>query len=310
LKRKGVCEKVKGEFLQGHIGKEGTPTMGGVIILIPLLLSCLLWARATPPLVVIVLATIAFGILGFLDDIIKQKRGNGLAIRHKLFGQILIGTAVGLYLCLCPLTANSTIVVLPFIKDASFDLGLFYIPFAVLVITAASNAVNLTDGLDGLAIGSCIFVTIGLMLLAYVAGHYKLSEYLKVDFIKGGGEVVVFLAALAGASLGFLWYNSHPAQIFLGDTGSLSLGGAIGTIALVVKQEIPLIIIGGLFVIEAGSCVIQILSFGLFKKRVFAMAPLHHHFEKKGWPESKIVIRFWIIAIIFVLLSLSTLKLR
>ncbi|MFH0774387.1 MAG: phospho-N-acetylmuramoyl-pentapeptide-transferase [bacterium] len=310
LKAKGFCEKVRAEYLEGHLHKEGTPTMGGIIILASLLLSVLLWARATPPLVVIVLATTAFGILGFIDDIIKQKKGKGLAIRHKLFGEILIGTAVGLYLCLCPLTANNTVVVLPFIKGASFDLGLFYIPFAILVIVAASNAVNLTDGLDGLAIGSCIFVVIGLILLAYVAGHYKLSSYLKVDFIKGGGEIVVFLSALVGASLGFLWYNSHPAQVFLGDTGSLSLGGAIGTVALVIKQEIPLVIIGGLFVIEAGSCLIQILSFKLFGKRVFAMAPLHHHFEKKGWPESKIVIRFWIIAIIFVLLSLSTLKLR
>ncbi|MEW6102764.1 MAG: phospho-N-acetylmuramoyl-pentapeptide-transferase [bacterium] len=310
FKKRGICERVKKEYLENHIHKEAIPTMGGIIILFAIITSTILFSRCNNRLIILILlTTMGFGLLGFLDDFLKTKK-RPLKIREKLFGEIGIAILVGIYLFLCPLSASSTNIAIPFTKGFFFNLGIFYILFCILVIISSSNAVNLTDGLDGLAIGSCIFVCLGFIVMSYLAGHIKLSSYLKISYVPQAGELVVYLASLLGASLGFLWFNSHPATIFMGDTGSLTLGGVMGTTALVIKQEIPLIILGGLFVLEAGSTLIQIVSWKLFGTRVFLMAPLHHHFEKKGWYESKIVIRFWIIAIIFVLLSFATLKIR
>lgn len=311
LKKKGYYEKIKRLYLENHIHKEGIPTMGGVIILSAIISSTLLWARLDNRLVIfMLLATMGFGILGFLDDWLKVIKGRPLIIREKLLAQIGLAILIVGYLLLYPLSFEMTSIDIPFTKGISWNLGYFYILFGICVIVACCNAVNLTDGLDGLAIGSCIFVCLGLIGMSYIAGNIKFSSYLKIDYVPQGGELVVYLSSLLGASLGFLWYNSYPATIFMGDTGSILLGGILGTSALVIKQEIPLIILGGLFVVEAGSTLIQIVSYRVFKKRVFLITPLHHHFEKMGWHESKIVIRFWIIAIIFVLFSLSTLKIR
>lgn len=311
LKKKGFYEKTKREYLENHIHKEAIPTMGGVIILFGIILSTLLFARLDNRVIILILlATMAFGLVGFLDDYLKIVKKRPLIIREKLLGQIGIAILIVGYLFLYPLFPGVTSVDIPFTKGIFFDLGAFYILFGILVIIACCNSVNLTDGLDGLAIGSCIFICLGLIGMSYIAGNVKFSSYLKVSYVPQAGELVVYLSSLLGASLGFLWFNSYPAGIFMGDTGSIALGGVLGTSALVIKQEIPLIILGGLFVLEAGSVLIQIVSYRLFGKRVFLMAPLHHHFEKMGWHESKIVIRFWIIAIIFVLFSLTTLKIR
>ncbi|HAW49649.1 TPA: phospho-N-acetylmuramoyl-pentapeptide-transferase [bacterium] len=313
LKQKRITERVKKPYLENHIHKEVTPTMGGISILFIILLSTILWARLdNRAIILILLVVMGFFILGFIDDYLKIKteKTSGLLIRYKLLGQIGIGILVGVYLYLYPLSLNQTVITFPFTKGVSLDISWFYIIFCIFVVVASSNAVNLTDGLDGLAIGSLIFVGLGLIIMTYLAGHKELAQYLKIDYVPLSSELVIFLSSLLGASLGFLWFNSHPAQIFMGDCGSLALGGALGTIALIIKQEVALIIVGGLFVIEVGSSLIQIIFYKMTGKRIFLMSPLHHHFEKKGWTESKIVIRFWIIAIIFVLLSLSTLKLR
>ncbi|MEW6680469.1 MAG: phospho-N-acetylmuramoyl-pentapeptide-transferase, partial [bacterium] len=310
LKKRGICERVKEEYLENHIHKSTIPTMGGIIILFAIITSTLLFSRLDNRLIILILlVTIGFGLLGFLDDSLKTRK-RPLKIREKLSGEIGIAILISIYLFLYPLSPSSTNIAFPFTKGFFINLGIFYILFCILVIVSSSNAVNLTDGLDGLAIGSCIFVCLGLIVMGYLAGHIKLAAYLKISYVPQAGELVVYLASLLGASLGFLWFNSHPATIFMGDTGSLTLGGVMGTTALVIKQEIPLIILGGLFVLEAGSTLIQIISFRITGKKIFLMAPLHHHFEKKGWYESKIVIRFWIIAIIFVLLSFVTLKIR
>lgn len=311
LKKKGFCEKTKREYLENHIHKEAIPTMGGLVILFAITSSTLLWARLDNRVItLILLTTIGFGLFGFLDDYLKVIKKRPLIIKEKLFGQIGMALLITGYLFLYPLFSGTTSIDIPYTKGISFDLGAFYILFGILVILACCNSVNLTDGLDGLAIGSYIFVCLGLIGMSYIAGHIRLSDYLKVSYVPQAGELVVYLSSLLGASLGFLWFNSYPANIFMGDTGSIALGGALGTSALVIKQEIPLIILGGLFVLEASSVLIQIISYRVFGKRVFLIAPLHHHFEKMGWHESKIVIRFWIIAIIFVLLSLITLKMR
>jgi len=311
LKKNGFYEKVKEKYLENHIYKEAIPTMGGVIISAGIIFSSLLWTRLDNRLIILILlATMGFSLLGFLDDYLKVIKEKPLKIREKLLGQILIALTISLYIFIFPFLKEPTLIDIPFTKGISIELGVFYILFCVFTIVACSNAVNLTDGLDGLAIGSCIFVCLGLIGMSYVAGHIKLSSYLKISYVPQAGELVVYLSSLLGAALGFLWYNSHPATIFMGDTGSLALGGVLGSCAILIKQEVPLIILGGLFVVEAGSVLIQIVSFRLFGKRVFLMAPLHHHFEKKGWHEEKIVVRFWIIAIIFVLLSLATLKIR
>jgi len=296
---------------ESHFKKEGTPTMGGTLILLAIVLPTLLWADLTNLYVwVTLLVTVGYGAVGFVDDWrkVKLKNSDGLSARQKMFWQLLIALAAGAALFAYP--PFETTLGVPFIKGVRPDLGWFYIPFAMLVIVGAGNAVNLTDGLDGLAIGPMIIASGTYLVFAYVAGHAKVAAYLQINAIAGSGELSVLCGSMVGAGLGFLWFNSYPAQVFMGDVGSLSLGGAIGTIAVITKQEIVLVIVGGIFVLEALSVIFQVTSFRLWGKRIFRMAPIHHHFELKGWPEPKIIVRFWIISIILALIALSTLKLR
>jgi len=306
-----------GQFIQSdgpasHLGKQGTPTMGGVLILFSVAVSTLLWARLTNHYIGIILLTlIIFGMIGFIDDYLTQvkKRNMGLSAKAKFSIQIIAGLGISILIYNCP--DFKTELAVPFLKKFSPDLGIWYIGFSTFVIVATSNAVNLTDGLDGLAIGPIIIASVAYMIFAYVAGHVRIAEYLQVKHIASCGELAVVCGNLAGAGLGFLWFNAHPAQIFMGDTGSIPLGAVLGTIAVISKQEILLIVVGGIFVLEALSVILQV---GYFKmsngKRIFRMAPLHHHFELKGWPESKVIVRFWIISIVLALISLSTLKIR
>ncbi len=297
-----------------HREKSGTPTMGGLLILGTIFLACFLWADLRNRFIQLILfATLWLGILGLIDDLlkIKKKSREGLRPLVKLGGQIALGLIIGLYLFHHPLILeHGTCLTVPFFKNVLPDLGWFYIPFVILVIVASSNAVNLTDGLDGLAIGSLLIAGGAFAGLSYVTGHSGMAKYLNIFYMSGAGELTIFCSALVGAGLGFLWFNAYPAQVIMGDTGSLALGGALGTIAILIKKEIILLIVGGLFVLEALSVIIQVASYKMRKKRVFLMTPLHHHFELLGWKEPKIIIRFWIIAIIFALLSLGTLKLR
>ena len=296
---------------ESHFKKEGTPTMGGALILIAIVVPTLLWADLTNLYVwLTLLVTIGYGIVGFTDDLLKVRKRNsdGLSARQKMFWQLLIACGVGLALYSYP--GFQTTLTIPFFKTLRPDLGWIYVPFAMLVIVGASNAVNLTDGLDGLAIGPVIIAAGTYLLFAYLAGHANLANYLQITGVPGAGELSIVCGAMIGAGLGFLWFNSYPAQVFMGDVGSLSLGGAIGTIAVITKQEIVLVIVGGIFVMEALSVIAQVTSFRLYGKRIFRMAPIHHHFELKGWPEPKIIVRFWIISIILALIGLSTLKLR
>ncbi len=295
-----------------HLKKAGTPTMGGILIVFSITLSTLLWANLTNYYIwIALLVTVGYGIIGFIDDYFMQvkKQSKGLSARNKFFIQTALAVVAGILVYLCP--DFNTCVTIPFFKNISPDLGLGYIFFAAFVIVGTSNAVNLTDGLDGLAIGSVIIAAVTYMIFAYVAGHVKIADYLQINYVAGSGEITVFCGALAGAGLGFLWFNAYPAQIFMGDVGSLSIGSALGIVAVITKQEILLILVGGLFVIETLSVIFQV---GFFKitcgHKFFKMAPLHHHFELKGWPEPKIIVRFWIIAITLALISISTLKLR
>ncbi len=306
-----VGQMIRADGPESHQHKSGTPTMGGLLILIAILVSTLLWADMTNGYIWLVLfATTGFGLIGFWDDYLKcvRKDPKGLLARYKFGLQITIAliTALGLYSS----SAYSTVLSVPFFKDIQPDLGILYIPFAILVIVGASNAVNLTDGLDGLAIGPIMVTAVAYMIVAYVTGHSNFSDYLLIPNIKGAGELAVFCGAILGASLGFLWFNTYPATIFMGDIGSLPLGGALGTVAVITKHELLLALVGGIFVVEALSVIFQVASFKSRGKRVFLMAPIHHHFELKGWKEPKIVVRFWIIAIILGLVGLSTLKLR
>jgi len=296
---------------ESHFKKEGTPTMGGTLILAAIVLPTLLWADLGNIYVwVTLLVTVGFGAVGFIDDYrkVKFKNSDGLSARQKMFWLLLIALSGALALYLYP--AFTTTLAFPFFKGLHPELGLFYLPFAVVVIVGASNAVNLTDGLDGLAIGPMIIAAGTYLIFAYAAGNAKLADYLQISSVQGAGELSVLCGAMVGAGLGFLWFNSYPAQVFMGDVGSLSLGGALGTIAVITKQEIVLVIVGGIFVLEALSVIFQVTSFRLYGKRIFRMAPIHHHFELKGWPEPKIIVRFWIISIILALVALSTLKLR
>ena len=293
--------------------KRGTPTMGGLLILISFLLSTILWTDTKNSYIwIVLLITFGFGAIGFIDDYYKvtSKNGKGLKVGTKLIFQFLI-TAITLFL-LYNFTDHQLInqLAIPFLKDFLLDLGVFFPFFAFLVIIGTSNGVNLTDGLDGLAIVPVILTAVCLALIAYLVGNKIFSEYLNLFFIPGVGELAVLSSSLIGAGLGFLWFNAHPAKIFMGDTGSLSIGAAIGSISIIIKHELVLFIIGFLFVLETSSVIIQVLHFKLFKKRFFLMSPLHHHFEKKGWHENTIVIRFWILAVIFALLGLATLKIR
>jgi phospho-N-acetylmuramoyl-pentapeptide-transferase len=295
------------------IKKSGTPTMGGLIIIFGIFSGTFLWADLSNIYILIVIfVSISLGILGFIDDLlkIKQKNSRGLNSKLKLLGQIII-SLIAIYILL-EYSEHQFIsnLYFPFFKNLILPMGLFFIPFALFVIVGASNAVNLTDGLDGLATVPVMLVALSYTLISYVVGNTIFSEYLKIPYVENSGELSIFCGAIFGSCLGFLWYNAPPAKIFMGDTGSLSLGGSLAAVAIIVKHEIVLAIIGGLFVLETASVIIQVLSFKLTGKRVFRMAPIHHHFEKKGWPESTVVIRFWIIAIILALIGLATLKLR
>jgi phospho-N-acetylmuramoyl-pentapeptide-transferase len=313
LRRRRVNEAIYEEAPERHLAKGGTPTMGGILILAAILIPTLLWADLTNRFVhVVIFATLWLGVLGFVDDY-RKLRGHrrGIPKHVKLFWQTLLGIVIGLYLMFYPFSPEvATRTSLLFFKNSFLPLGYFYVIFVALVIVGTSNAVNLTDGLDGLATGILLFAAAAYAAMSYVTGHSKIAEYLNVLFLNGSGELAVFCAAIVGAALGFLWFNAHPAQIFMGDTGSLALGGAIGTVAVLIKQEILLLIVGGVFVIEAGSVILQVIYYRWRGKRLFKMAPLHHHFEMLGWSESKIVVRFWILAAIFALIALSTLKIR
>jgi phospho-N-acetylmuramoyl-pentapeptide-transferase len=311
-----IGQYIREEGPQGHHAKAGTPTMGGVLLLVGILVPTLLWADLTNRNVwIVVVSTLAFGAIGFADDYTKvvRKRSLGLTARRKLLLQFAVGLGVGTTVYLLAQSdprEYSTRVVFPFFKQIVPDLGIFYVVFAVLLLTLASNAVNLTDGLDGLAIGTTLIAAAAFTGLAYVSSHRVFSEYLDLLHRPGSGELTVFCGAMVGASMGFLWWNCYPAQVFMGDVGSLSLGGALGTVAILVKQELLLFLVGGLFMIEALSVVVQVASFRLTGRRVFRMSPLHHHFELVGWKEPQIIIRFWIVAFVFALFSLTTLKLR
>jgi len=297
-----------------HKEKEGTPTMGGVIILFAVMLSVFCWARLNSlQTQMIVLSTLALGLIGLVDDWLKlrtQKRG--LPGRIKLLGQVLIGFAVSLVLLHHPATRGwAGQLAIPFYKHPLLaDLGYFSLPFTVLVLVGTTNAVNLTDGLDGLAVGCLGIASFAFAVLAYVTGHAAFADYLQILYIPGAGELAVFCGALAGASLGFLWFNCHPAEVFMGDTGALACGGALGMVSILIKKELSLVIVGGVFVVEALSVILQVASFKCRGRRIFAMSPLHHHFEIKGMAESKITVRFWIWAVIFALIGLGTLKVR
>ncbi len=307
-----IGQFIRDDGPQAHLKKAGTPTMGGTLILFAVVVSTLMWSNLTNRYTWIALfAMVGFGLIGFIDDYLMQikKQNKGLSVRGKFLLQTVLALAVGVFVCAIP--DFSTQVTIPFFKKVTPDLGWGYIIFAAFVIVGTSNAVNLTDGLDGLAIGPAIITAGTYMFFAYVAGHIKIAEYLQINYVAGSGEIAIFCGALVGAGFGFLWFNTYPAQIFMGDVGSLSIGSAIGTAAVITKQEILLALVGGLFVVEALSVIFQV---GFFKvshgRRIFKMAPLHHHFELKGWPEPKVIVRFWIIAIILALISLSTLKLR
>jgi phospho-N-acetylmuramoyl-pentapeptide-transferase len=309
-----VGQVIRQEGPESHRAKAGTPTMGGVLILTAALVPTLLWADLTNIYIwIAMVSTAAFGGIGFLDDYLKVTRrsSGGLAPRQKLGLQIVASVVVGLTLLwLAGQSLYNTRLIFPFFKQLIPDLGWFYVPFAVFVLVSWSNAVNLTDGLDGLAISTFAVAAATYTALAYVTGHRVFAEYLLLVHFAPAGELTVFCGALVGASLGFLWYNAHPAEIFMGDVGSLALGGALATVAILIKQELLLVIVGGVFVMEAASVVIQVASFRMRGKRVFRMAPLHHHFELIGWEEPKVITRFLILAIVFALFSLTTLKLR
>jgi len=306
-----IGQQIRPDGPASHLSKAGTPTMGGALILFSLTLATLLLADLTNFYVWLALGvTISFGLIGFIDDYRKLSRRNsaGLTGRQKLLAQFAVATLAALLLSLLP--GFDSTVTMPFFKAVRPDLGWFYIPFAALIVVGASNAVNLTDGLDGLAIGPVMITGATYAIFTYVSGNAKIAEYLQVSYVPGAGEVAVFCGALAAAGLGFLWFNAYPAQMFMGDMGSLSLGAALGVAALISKQEIVLALAGGVFVAEAASVIFQVASYKLRRKRIFRMAPLHHHFELLGWPEPLIIVRFWIVSIICALLALSTLKLR
>ena len=312
LKRLNAKQAIRSDGPQSHLAKSGTPVMGGVLIILSVLISVLLWQDLHSNLMWIgLLALLGFGLIGFIDDFLKIFRRNSVGLRagFKFTGQILLSLVIVMFIYFTK-EEQSTYLYLPFIKYPVFDMSIAYIPFAVILLVGSANSVNLADGLDGLATGLVILVGITFALLSYLTGRADYAEYLQIPYIEGAGELAILCLAVVGASVGFLWYNSHPAEVFMGDTGSLALGGVIGIIAVLIKKEILLIVVGGVFVIETLSVIIQVISFKLRGKRVFKMAPLHHHFEMLGWAESKIVIRFWILGGMFAILSLSTLKIR
>ena len=314
LRQYRISQVVRPDGPPTHLAKSGTPTMGGILILWSLIMTTVLWARLDNRFVIATLiGTGWLGFWGFMDDYQKLIKNNpaGLLATVKIIAQLILGLALGIYLWLYPANPQyAGRINIPYLKECYLNLGSFYILLVVLVIVGSSNAVNLTDGLDGLAIGNLIIAGATYAIFVYLAGHARFSQYLRIIPVPGVGELTIFLAAMVGAGLGFLWYNSHPAEVFMGDTGSLFLGGSLGMIALFVRQELLLIIIGGIFVIEALSVLLQVYSFRHYKRRIFRMAPLHHHFELQGLAEPKVVVRFWIVGIILALLALGSLKLR
>jgi len=315
LKRKMVEEIIRDEVPRRHLTKAGTPSMGGLLILAAIVVPTLLWADISSRYVIAALVvTVALGAMGFVDDYLKliSKKPLGLLARWKFIAQAVLALAIGLFVYFFPLdNGMTTWLTFPFLKDVAIDLGAWYILFVLITVVGSTNAVNLTDGLDGLAAGSMLFAGAAYAVMCYVVGNVNFAEYLQVMYVVGGAELTVYMAAMVGALLGFLWFNSYPAQVFMGDTGALALGGGIGTVAILIKQELLLVIVGGAFVIETLSVMTQVAYFKLTGgKRVFKMAPLHHHYELKGLAEPKITIRFWLISAICAVIGLSTLKIR
>jgi phospho-N-acetylmuramoyl-pentapeptide-transferase len=312
LRRLKMGQAIREDGPETHLKKAGTPTMGGVLIILSMVIATLLWQDLTNTKIWLILgAFVALGTIGFLDDYLKVTKHNsdGLSARGKLAGQFAVAIAAALILYFTR-QPNTTLLYVPFFKNPVCDLGALWVPFAALLIVGESNAVNLSDGLDGLAAGLLLLVFIALAILSYLSGRSDFSAYLGIPYIAGAGDVMVFCLAAVGACIGFLWFNAHPAEVFMGDVGSLSLGGVIAVISLILKKEILVLIIGGVFVLETASVIIQVASFKLTKKRVFRMSPLHHHFELSGWDETKVVVRFWILGGLFAIIALSTLKIQ
>lgn len=308
-----IGQSVRADGPQSHLSKSGTPTMGGALILTAIFISALLWSDLSNRYVwVVIIVTAIFGAVGWVDDYRKvaKRDSRGLPARWKYFWQSIAGFGAALFLFYTSASPVETQLFIPFFKNVAIDLGLFYIVLTYFVIVGSSNAVNLTDGLDGLAIMPTVMVAAALGVIAYLAGNVKFAQYLQIAYVAGAGELVVFCCALVGAGLGFLWFNTYPAQVFMGDVGALALGAALGVIAVVIRHEIVLFIMGGIFVLETVSVILQVASFKLTGRRIFRMAPIHHHFELKGWPEPRVIVRFWIITVILVLIGLATLKLR
>lgn len=308
-----IGQSVRSDGPQSHLSKAGTPTMGGAMIIVAVVMSTLLWSDLGVRQVwIVVFVTLGFGAIGWVDDYRKVIHGNsdGLSANEKLFWQSLVAGLTVVFVFWTAEQTEEISLIVPFFKDVSWNMGLLFIPFAFMVIVGSSNAVNLTDGLDGLAILPSVLVAGGLGLIAYLAGHAEFARYLSIPSISGAGELTVFCSALTGAGLGFLWFNTYPAQVFMGDVGALAIGAALGVVAILVRQELVLFIMGGVFVMEAMSVILQVASFKMTGRRIFRMAPIHHHFELKGWPEPRIIVRFWIITVVLVLIGLSTLKIR
>ena len=313
LQQYQIGQAIRSVGPQSHLSKAGTPTMGGVLILLSIVFSVLLWGNLESRFVwVALIVIVAFGAIGWVDDYRKvvEKNSRGLPGRWKYFWQSVLALIVGAYLFYSAQSPQETQFVIPFVKNVMPQMGLLFVLLAYFVIVGTSNAVNLTDGLDGLAIMPTVMVGAALGVCAYVAGNVNFSTYLSVPYVAGAGELVVYCAAIVGAGIGFLWFNTYPAQVFMGDVGSLALGAALGVVAVIVRQEVVLFIMGGVFVAETLSVILQVASFKTTGKRIFRMAPLHHHFELKGWPEPRVIVRFWIITLILVLIGLATLKIR
>jgi phospho-N-acetylmuramoyl-pentapeptide-transferase len=313
LQRLKIGQSVRTDGPQTHLGKSGTPTMGGVLILLSICLSTLLWSRLDSRYVwVVIITTVCFAAVGWVDDWRKvvEKNSRGLPSRWKYFWQSVFGLAAALFLYHTATSPVELQLYVPFFKEVAINLGWFYVPFVYFVVVGSSNAVNLTDGLDGLAIMPSVMIAGALAIIAYLTGNIKFAQYLNIPYIAGAGELVVFCGAFIGAGLGFLWFNTYPAQVFMGDVGALALGAALGLMAVIVRHEIVFFIMSGVFVMETVSVMLQVASFKLTGKRIFRMAPIHHHFELKGWPEPRVIVRFWIITVILVLAGLATLKLR
>ena len=307
-----VGQSIREDGPQSHLSKKGTPTMGGILIIFAVVISTLLWSNLTVLYVwLVILVLVGYGIIGFFDDYRKltNQSSHGISGKTRLLAEIVIAFFVSVIIYIRPEFSHT--VTIPFFKTVLPDIGIFYIFLTTFIIVGAANAVNLTDGLDGLAIGPAITCFMTYLLFAYFAGNIKIAHYLQIPYVSGAGELTIFCGAIVGAGIGFLWYNTYPAQVFMGDVGSLSLGGALGTLAILTKQEILLAIAGGIFVLETFSVIFQVGWFKISKgKRIFRMAPIHHHFELKGWPEPKVIVRFWIISVLLALVAISTLKLR